>query len=373
MKLRNVAVVGFAQAPLVARYEHRTAQEILYPVVRRALADCGAERKDFDYQLAGSADYVDGRPFGFVMALDVMGAWPPAQDSHLEMDAAFAAYYAWLKIQAGECDTAMVVGYGKNSEGEPDRVSNIQLDPYYHAVLGLEATSTQALQASAYMARASVTDRDLAVVAARSRTAGQRNPLALIREPASAEDLLETPWAVAPLRRGYLPPFGDSAVCLLLAAEGKAERWGEPAAWIQGTDQRAELQTIGARDLTRSQSATLATERALAMAGLKGAAEVDVIELLATNPAQEMILREAMGLDARGNGKPAINPSGGPLTGHPFMMTGLIRLGEAFLQLSGRAGAHQQPSPRRAIAHAAQGHCLQQNLVFVLGREKRWA
>jgi acetyl-CoA C-acetyltransferase len=54
------------------------------------------------------------------------------------------------------------------------------------------------------------------------------------------------------------------------------------------------------------------------------------------------------------------------------MMTGLIRLGEAFRQLSGRAGDHAVPGARRAIAHAAQGHCLQHNLFFVLGTERRW-
>jgi hypothetical protein len=54
------------------------------------------------------------------------------------------------------------------------------------------------------------------------------------------------------------------------------------------------------------------------------------------------------------------------------MMTGLVRLGEAFRQLSGRAGDRTVPGARRAVAHAAQGHCLQQNLFFVLGSERRW-
>src|SRR5204862_6099113 len=131
--------------------EHHTAEEMLYAQVRRAVASCGVERDAIDYQVAGSADYIDGRPFGFVASLDVSGTWPPRQDLHLEMDAAFAAYYAWLRMQAEECDTAMVVGYGKNSEGDLDRVSNIRLDPYYQASIGLEITSTSALQASAYM------------------------------------------------------------------------------------------------------------------------------------------------------------------------------------------------------------------------------
>ena len=111
----------------------------------------------------------------------------------------------------------------------------------------------------------------------------------------------------------------------------------------------------------------------LAMAGLASANDVDLVETLSTNPAEEMIVREALGLPARGDTKPAINPSGGPITGHPFMMTGLIRLGEAFRQLSGTADGHAVPNAKRAIVHAAQGHCLQQNLVFVLGRERRWS
>ncbi len=372
-ELRNVAVVGFAQAPIVACDAHRTATEMLYPQVKRALAECGVEREAIDYQTAGSADYIDGRPFGFVAALDVMGAWPPKQDSHLEMDAAFAAYYAWIRIQAGECDTAMVVGYGKVSEGQPERILNLQLDPYYQAPLGLGPMTTAALQASAYMARSGTTDRDLAEIAARNRAAGARNPDAQVREAATAEALQQTPWVVEPLRQGYVPPIGESAVCLILAAEGKAEELCDRPVWIQGIDQRAELQTLGARDLSRSASARLATEKALAMAGLDSASEVDVIELFATNPAEEMILREAMGLPPAGETKPVVNPSGGPITGHPLMMTGLIRLGEAFRQLSGRAGAHAVPNARRAIAHAAQGHALQQNLVFVLGRERRWS
>jgi acetyl-CoA acetyltransferase len=370
-RLRNIAVVGFAQAPVVARDEHATATEMLYPQVRRALADCGVERDAIDYQVAGSSDYIDGRPFGFVTALDVMGSWPARQDLHLEMDAAFAAHYAWVRMQAGYCDTALVCGYGKTSEGEPRRTLNLQLDPYYQAPVGLDPTATAALQASAYMARTGTTDRDLAETAARNRAAGARNPDAQVREAVAADDLQRTPWAVEPLRTGYLPPIGESAVCLLLAAEGKAEAMCARPAWIHGVDQRVELQTLGARDLTRSAGARLAAAKALGMAGLRDAGDVDVVELSAATPVEEYLLLDALGLDARAP-RPARNPSGGPLVGHPLMMTGLIRLGEAFRQLSGRAGGHAVPGARRAIAHAANGQCLQQNLFFVLGDERRW-
>jgi acetyl-CoA acetyltransferase len=369
--LRNVAIVGFAQMPVVARDEHRMSTEMLYPVVREALAQVGVERDDIDYQVSASADYMDGRPFGFVAALDVMGSWPPRQDLHLEMDGSFATYYAWMKIQTGEVDTAIVCGHGKTSEGEPERVLNLQLDPYYQAPLGLTPTATAALQASAYQARTGTTDADLAAVAARNRAAGTRNPDNQLRDAATADALQKTPWVVEPLRRGYLAPLGESATCLVLAAEGKAETLCDKPVWVHGVDHRTELQAIGGRDLSRSAGAALAAEKAFAMAGLANARDVDLVELLGTNPVEELIVCEALGLDARAS-KPVINPSGGALCANPVMSTGLIRLGEVFRQLSGRAGERTVQGARRAIAHATQGHCMQQNVVWVLGTERRW-
>lgn len=370
--LRNVAIVAFAQRPIVARDEHRMATEMLYPVVREALAQAGVERDAIEYQISASTDYLDGRPFGFVAALDVMGSWPPRQDLHLEMDGAFAAYYGWVKLQAGEVDSVLVATHGKTSEGQPERILNLALDPYYHAPLGLDPISTSALQASAYMARTGITDADLARIVARNRAAGARNPDAQLREAVPPEMLQRAPFRVRPLRESYLPALGETATCLVLAAEGVAERLCERPVWIHGAHHASELQTLGARDLSRSASARLAAERALALAGLASAAEVDLIELSATTPVEELILLDALGLDGRSPGGPVVNPSGGPLCGHPIMSTGAIRLGEAFRQLAGRAGARQLPQASKAIAHGAQGHCLQQNVCFVLGTERRW-
>lgn len=371
-KLRNVAVVAYAQAPFVSCDVHRTSTEILYPQIIRALADCGVEREAIDYQVAGSADYVDGRVFGFVAAVDVLGSWPPKQDLHLEMDAAFAAHYAWLRMQAGDCDTALVVAYGKPGEGELNRVLNLQLDPYYQGAMGLDLASTSALQASAYMQRTGTTDRDLAEAAARSRAAGARNPEAQLKSVASADQLQKTPWAVEPLRQGYMAPQGETGVCLILAAEGKAEKMSKAPVWIHGVDQRAELQSIGARDLSRSASAEMAASQAFAMAGLRSANDVDLLELSSSTAAEEMILREAVGLSPKGDAGPAVNPSGGPLAGNAVMATGLVRLGEVYRQLSGLS-ANPVKGAHKALAHATQGHCLQQNLMWVLGTERRWS
>jgi acetyl-CoA acetyltransferase len=88
------------------------------------------------------------------------------------------------------------------------------------------------------------------------------------------------------------------------------------------------------------------------------AGPVDVAELHAPFSHQELILREALGLD----GATVVNPSGGALAANPMMTAGLIRLGE----VANRISAGQAD---RGVAHATSGPCLQQNLVAVLEGE----
>jgi len=135
-----------------------------------------------------------------------------------------------------------------------------------------------------------------------------------------------------------------------MVAGERARKLCERPVWIRGIDTRIEPQGLGVRDLARSAS----TEIAAVKAGVhKG--RVDLAELHAPYSHQELILRAALGL---GEGV-LINPSGGALAGHPFMAAGLVRIGEAAARLQARAGD-------RAVAHATQGPCLQQNLVCVL-------
>src|SRR5882757_3599454 len=103
---------------------------MLVPVFHRLLADTGLSKEDIGFWCSGSSDYLAGRAFSFIAAVDAIGAFPPIHESHVEMDAAWALYEAWLKIRMGEVDTALVYGFGKASAGQLRRVLALQLDPY---------------------------------------------------------------------------------------------------------------------------------------------------------------------------------------------------------------------------------------------------
>ena len=77
-------------------------------------------------------------------------------ESHVEMDAAWALYEAWVKIQTGEVDSAVVYGFGKSSAGTLRRTMTLQLDPYTGTPLWPDAVSIAGLQARLGLDRGTV-------------------------------------------------------------------------------------------------------------------------------------------------------------------------------------------------------------------------
>src|SRR4051794_32805971 len=94
-----------------------TCLEILVPIIADLYEQTGWTKSDIDFWCSGSSDYLAGRSFSFVSAVDAIGTLPPVMESHVEMDAAWALYEAWIKVQTGEVDTALVYGFGKSSAG----------------------------------------------------------------------------------------------------------------------------------------------------------------------------------------------------------------------------------------------------------------
>ena len=150
--MTEVAVVGFAQSPCVRHGQGTTSGvEMLVPIFRQVLADTGLVKGDIGFWCSGSSDYLAGRAFSFVQAVDAIGAFPPIMESHVEMDGAWALYEAWVKILAGEADIALAYGFGKSSAGQLRRVLALQLDPYLVAPLWPDSVSIAALQSPASM------------------------------------------------------------------------------------------------------------------------------------------------------------------------------------------------------------------------------
>ena len=332
----DVAIAGFAQAPNVRETPGTTnGVEMLVPIFAEVFEQTGLSKKDIGFWCSGSSDYLAGRAFSFIAAVDAIGAFPPIHESHVEMDAAWALYEAWLKIKMGEVETALVYGFGKSSAGQLRRVLALQLDPYVVTPLWPDSVSIAGIQARLGLEAGLWSEKDLAEVAAR----GTGKDVA---------ELLDTPYYADPLRRHDIAPITDGAAVVVMSTVERARDIVERPAVITGIEHRVDSPVLGARDLTRSPS-TEAAAKALDLDG------VDLAELHAPFTHQELILRTALGL---GDGV-KINPSGGALAANPMFSAGLTRIGEAATRI------HSGES-RKAVAHATSGPALQQNLVTVL-------
>lgn len=352
--MRDVAIISFAQTAMRRSVPEFNEVEMLMPAVHDALRQVDMTIDDIGFTCSGSTDYLAGVGFSFVSTLDSVGPWPPIQESHVEMDGAWALYEAWVKLQLGEIDTALVYAYAKSSPGDLPMVMTRQLDPITVGPLWPDSVSLAALQARALLDSGKATEADFAEIVSRSRRDALDNPKAQLAWDRSAADGLAEDYHVAPLRRSDCPPITDGAAAIVLAAGDVARAKVTRPAWIRGIDHRVEPIHLGLRDLTVSESTRLAAAKAGVADG-----KVDVAELHAPFSSQEPILTEALGLD----GDTTINPSGGALAANAMMTAGLIRLGEV-------ANRIMNGEADRGVAHATSGPCLQQNLVCVLEGEE---
>ncbi len=347
---REVAVVGFAHAPHVRRTDGTTnGVEMLMPCFADIYADLGITRADIGFWCSGSSDYLAGRAFSFISAIDSIGAVPPINESHVEMDAAWALYEAYIKILTGEVDTALVYGFGKSSAGNLRRVLALQTDPYTVAPLWPDSVSIAGLQARMGLDAGAWTAEQMAQVALDTQRARPR--VDRLASGSTVDDLLAQPFFADPLHRHDIAPITDGASAIVLAAEDRARELCERPAWITGIEHRIETPILGARDLTVSPST--AASAAAATSGDTGS--IEVAELCAPFSHQQLILTEAIGLPER----TAINPSGGALAANPMFSAGLERIGFAARHIFGGNAS-------RVLAHATSGPALQQNLVAVL-------
>ncbi len=350
---RDVAVVSVASHQTKILSEVNEVQ-LMADLISNCRNSVGITQEEIGFTCSGSSDFLAGQAFSFVHTLDSVGAFPPISESHVEMDGAFALYEAWVKLQIGEVDTALVYSYGKPSAGSIIDVLATQLDPYYVSPLWPDCFSIAALQARLLLDKGLITLEKMAETSMRSQKNGSDNPNAVrSSKDVSFENLMNEPAIVDPLRASDISEIADGGCAIILAAGDKAKSLCERPAWIKGIDHRVDSHTLGVRDLTRSPSAFLAAEKA----GIN-TDRLDLAEIHGMTSAQELILEKEFDL----NEETRVNLSGGSLASDTMMASGLIRISEVASRIiSGQAD--------RGLAHATSGPCLQQNLVCILEGE----
>lgn len=146
----QIAIVSFVELT-PAEAAQLDEIETIQHIVTRATDGAGIARDKIGFTVSGSCDMLVGRPFSWLMAMDGVGVSKPIEESHVEMDGAWALYEAWVRLQHGDIDAALIYSFGANAAENLMQVLALQLDPYYLAPTGVDAVEVAALQASAML------------------------------------------------------------------------------------------------------------------------------------------------------------------------------------------------------------------------------
>jgi len=378
----QVGVVGSA---LVAPRDTTGAclEEALHQVTHAALRDAGIAIEDIDGIVVAGNDQLDGRAITVMMASGSVGG--VSRDILATPSSAEHAFVLGaLRVRSGMYDTQLVVSWSPLETEDITEVQRLSADPYYHRALPLDELSCSALQAVALESQVPGLRQAAVSLTQANRSHGSRAYPEFAPAPREAALIQDSPLVRYPLTQGMVSKPAFAAVAMVLACDDWiAQHPGRSTAWVRGMGWATEAAWLGDRDLATLPSLQAAAEQAYAEAGISApAGAFDLAEVADATAYQQLLALEGLGLCprqhwvdavARGafaaEGHLPVNLSGGALSFNPLFCAGLLRINEAANQVRARAGAHQQPQVRNAVAHGASGPAMQYNTVVVFGHQ----
>lgn len=375
-------MVGVAQTRFERCISDRNYADLVYGVTRGALDDAGMTIEQIDNVVTVSNDFWDGRTISSMAVMDVCGSYGK-NVSTVEGDGTFGALYGAMRILSDSFGTSLVVAHCKGSEGSSHLITNAMFDPIYQRPLGLDAVSSAALQAQAYMDRRGANPEDWALVSVKNHRNAHNNPFAQLPLHLTVEDVMASRPIADPLKLLDCSPISDGACAIILASKARASDSRQTPVFIKGIGYSAELHYLGDRDLSEPKALSQAAKRAYQMAGIsdpKG--EIDFLEIYDAFSYMEPLWLEGLGFCGPGEGgwltregatdfggPIPVNVSGGVLSAHAVLVAGLVRVVEVVLQIRGDAGKRQIEPARIGLAHGINGPCGQSHCVMILGKD----
>ncbi len=379
--MEKIAIVGVGQTKYERRKKDQIFYDLVYEVTIKAMEDAGFTLEDIDNVITISNDFWDGRTISCMAVQEAAGAHDK-NVSTVEGDGTFGAFYGAMRVLGG-FGTTLVVAHSKGSEGDPKFITNGMFDPIYHRPLGIEALSSSALQANAYMEKYHLREEQFAAVSVKNHGNALKNPLAQLPMAITVEEVMGSRKIADPLKLLDCSPVSDGAAAIIIANEKWALKAAKKPVWIKGIAHCSEAYFLGDRDLAEPIALKEAAQKAYAMAGIHNPLnEIDVVELYDAFSYMEPLWLEGLGICGPGEGcrmiekkisimggSLPVNPSGGVLSAHPVLAAGLARIIEGVLQIRGEAGRHQVDGVRTALAQGINGPCGQSHCVWIMSRD----
>ena len=379
----DAAVIGVGQTKYESKRRDVSVGGLVREAIDNAMKHANVEWDAIDAVILGKApDMFEGIVMPELSLADAIGAvGKPVLRVHTAGSVGGStSVIAATHVTSGNFDTVLTVTFEKQSESN----ATWALSPKYpyspHINAG--AGGYFAPYMREYIRRYNAPENIGWIVAAKDRQNALKNPYAHLQIPNIDEKMVaDTPMLWEPLRYLESCPSSDGACALVISNEKLAK--GRKAAWIKGMAVRSEGTLSAGRDEVNPQGGQDCASDIYKQAGISNPRdEIDCAEIYVPFSWYEPMWLENLhfcdlgeGWKLTENGTTAldgdlpINMSGGVLSSNPIGASGMIRFGEAALQVMHQANDYQVDGAKLAMGHA-YGGASQFFAMWVVGNER---
>lgn len=381
------------KAHIAGAYEHpdrkipdKSVAQVHAEVALGAVADAGLSLSDVDaYFCAG-----DAPGFGPLSMADYLGLKRLRYlDSTETGGSSYLVHvgHAAAAIAEGKCEVALITLGGLPRSRPVPRPSASSLAPEagFELPFGPTTVSMYALAARRHMYDYGTTGAQLAAIKVAASQHAQYNPRAMLPNPVTVEEVLESPMISDPLHRLDCCVISDGGGALVVVSPEVARDLRRQTVKVLGHGESPKLADNGRIDLTYT-GAVWSGPRAFEEAGVTPA-DIDYVSIYDSFTITVLQTIEDLGFCEKGkggafvadgslqapHGRLPFNTDGGGLcNNHPVNRGGMTKVIEAVRQLRGEAnGPVQVPDCELALAHGNGGSLGTRSAAatLILGRE----
>lgn len=363
MTIKGRACIAGAFEHPTRKAPDKTVAQLHAECAKGALDDAGLTLQDVDgYFCAGDAPGLGANSMADYLGLNRL--------RHLDTtDTGGSAYlihvsHAAQAIAAGKCDVALITLAGRpRTEGASGVGVGARLvtpatpDVPWEMPYAPVTVNMYALAAARHMYEYGTTSEQLAWIKVAAAAHAQHNPNAMLREPVSVRDVLDSPLIADPLHKLDCCVVSDGGGALLVVRPEIARSLKRPIVNILGAGETIKGQRGGQVDLTWS-GAAISGATAFAEAGVKPA-DIQYASIYDSFTITVLMQIEDLGFCKKGEGGkfvadgnlisgvgrlPFNTDGGGLCNNHPANRGGMTKIIEAVRQLRGEAHPKVQVS-----------------------------
>jgi acetyl-CoA C-acetyltransferase len=364
----KAAIAGVFEHPL-RKIPDRTTARIHAEVAVGAVADAGLSLADVDGYFCDST-----AGFGPISMAEYLGLKPHYVDSTETGGSSYIVHvgHAATAIAAGKCRVALITMAGRPRsapQGMPAPAEPLPETTFEESWGMFGIAPAYALAAQRHMYEYGTTSAQLAEVKVAAAHHAQYNPNAMLRDPVTVEQVLDSPMVSDPLHRLDCCVVSDGGGAIVVVDAALAAELGGRCVSVLGQGEAIKHTDNGGTDLTYT-AAVESGPRAFDEAGVTPK-DIDYVSIYDSFTITALIAIEDLGFCPKGRGGefvqdgalqaphgvlPFNTDGGGLCNNHPSNRGGVTKVIEAVRQLRGEANSEVQvPDCELALAHGTGG------------------